>query len=368
MLVERAALLAIFCLGIASAESLRDALSEAVARNNEAVGLVGEGRDAEAEGLYRAALDARFDDDLTRAKIANNLAALYERHDRYRDAERLFYSALQWRQKALPATSVEVAYSLNNLGEVYRAEGRDWEARNLMETALRTVRQSHQDAAGLPIMLSNLAIVLCRFGELDQAEGLLREALVTFDRLQKSGGREYAVTLGNLGQILEAKDDLETAVPLYEQAIAIFELSGPPARKDLAATLANLGELYQRIGRMEDARQAEQRALQLLSPEGDGALRAQILRHLGNIVAKAGSPADSLPYFEQSLLIQEKTLGAEHPTTASLLLDYSSATLRAGNKSLSRKLRKRATDLLARINSRLPDQMTVSLRDLHDTK
>jgi tetratricopeptide (TPR) repeat protein len=368
MLVERAALLAIFCLGIASAESLRSSLSEAVARNNEAVRLVAAGKDAEAEALYRAALDARYDDDLTRAKIANNLAALYERLDRYRDAERLFYSALQWRQKTLPATSMEIAYSLNNLAEVYRAEGRNWEARNLMETALQTLRQSHRDAPGLPIMLSNLAIVLCRFGEFDQAEGMLREALVSFDTLQKSDGREYGVTLGNLGQVLEAKDDLEAAVPLYEQAIAIFGHSGPPARKDLAATLANLGELYERIGRMEDARQAEQQALQLLSPEGDGALRAQILRHLGNIEAKVGSPADSLPYFEQSLLIQEKTLGAEHPATASLLLDYSSATLRAGNKSLARKLRKRATDLLARINRQAPVQMTVSLRDLQDTK
>jgi hypothetical protein len=49
---------------------------------------------------------------------------------------------------------------------------------------------------------------------------------------------------------------------------------------------------------------------------------------------------------------------------ASLLLDYSSATLRAGKKSLSRKLRRRAMDLLARLKSPSRDQMTVSLSDL----
>jgi hypothetical protein len=90
----------------------------------------------------------------------------------------------------------------------------------------------------------------------------------------------------------------------------------------------------------------------------------KILRHLGNIVANTGNPSASLPYFQQSLLIEEKTLGEDHPGMASLLLDYSSATLRAGKKSLSRKLRRRATDLLARLKSRSRDQMTVSLSDL----
>jgi hypothetical protein len=108
--------------------------------------------------------------------------------------------------------------------------------------------------------------------------------------------------------------------------------------------------------------------LELLHPSGDEVLRAQILRHIGNIVAIAGRPADSLPYFEQSLVIQEKTLGEEHPATASLLLDYSSATLRAGQKSLSRKLRKRASDLLARLNSRSTEEMTVSVSALRAAK
>jgi hypothetical protein len=74
-----------------------------------------------------------------------------------------------------------------------------------------------------------------------------------------------------------------------------------------------------------------------------------------------------LPYFEQSLTIYQERLGADHPVTANLLLDYASATERAGNKSLSRKLRKRAQDLLTRL-SQAPDQMTVSFRDLHNFK
>jgi tetratricopeptide (TPR) repeat protein len=363
------ALLAIVFLGTAIAQDARPVSRlDAITSNNEGARLSGEGRDVEAEKLYLAALGTGYDDDLLRAKIASNLALLYRHQDRYRDAELMFRRALEWRQKNLPAGSIDIAYSLNNLGEIYRIQGREWEARNLMETAVRSLEPSHSDVPAYPSMLGNLAIVIARFGEFDQAEQLLRSALLLYESRQESASREYGVTLGNLSQVLEATNKLEAAVATDEQAIAIFQRLGNSARADLAGTLANTGELYQRLLRMKDARQAEEQALDLLSPEGDAALRAQILRHLGNILANAGSALDSLPYFEHSLLIEEKTFGAEHPATARLLLDYSAASERAGKKSLSRKLRQRALESLTRLNRQSPGQMTVSVRELRANK
>ena len=63
---------------------------QASARNNEAVQLASEGRDGEAEKLYRGALGDMRSDDPARATIATNLAKLYQRHDRFPDAERMF--------------------------------------------------------------------------------------------------------------------------------------------------------------------------------------------------------------------------------------------------------------------------------------
>jgi tetratricopeptide (TPR) repeat protein len=366
---NQSSLLAMLCCGLAWAQDPpQDRLPEAVTRNNEGLQLVSEGRYAEAERAYRAALSAKYNDDLSRARIANNLAALYQKQDRYRDAEWMFRCALQWRQKSLPATSIEVAYSLNNLAEIYRIEGRDWEARNLLETSAGSLRQFHPEEAGLPVVLGNLALVRCSFGEFDQAEALLHSALLSYEKQRGTASREYGLTLNNLGQVMESKNELEAAAPLYAQAVGIFEHLGTPASGDLATALANTGELFQRLDRIEEARQAEQRALGLLHPAGDAVLRSVILRNLGNIVAGAGKAADSLPYFEQSLVIQQKILGWEHPVTAGLLLDYASATLRAGDKSRSRKLRKRAEELLTRLNSQSPDQLTVSVQSLRDAK
>ncbi|MGP0074311.1 MAG: tetratricopeptide repeat protein [Bryobacteraceae bacterium] len=344
------------------------AVSSAAVRNNRALRLAREGRLKEAENLLCAALVAASDDDLIRAKIARNLGELYRRQDRFSEAEGMYRSALELRRKNLPASSIEVAYSLNNLGEIYRVEGRDWEARNLMETAARNLQEFHADAPGLPIILSNLSVMLCHFGEFDRAEEFLRAVLIVYDRRQMMSSKEYGITLINLAQVLEEMKELRDAAPLYEQAVGIFENLGAPARTELADALAKAGGLYQRMDRNEEALQAEQRAFDLLPSQGDAVLRAQILRNLGNIVASAGKPADSVPYFEQSLLIHEKILGAVHPATANLLLDFASATQRAGEKSLSRKLRKRAQELLERLASRSPSQMTVSLRDLRENK
>jgi tetratricopeptide (TPR) repeat protein len=316
---------------------------------------------AETEASYQAEL-AAAPDDLARARIGNKLAVLYQAQDRYPDAERTFRTVLQWRQKSLPVGSIEIAYSLNNLGEIYRVQGHYWEARKLMENAVHSLQQSHADAAGLPILLGNLAIVLCHFREFDKAEELLRKSLNYYQR-QAVESREYGVMVDNLAQILQMKKELDAAAPLYEQAIGILERVGVPARLELASALSNAGILFQRLNRIQDSRKAEQRALDLLPPSGEKVLRSEILWNLGNVELSAGGAADSLPYFEQSLAIQEQTFGADYPATAQLLLDYSVATQRAGNKSLSRKLHKRAMDLLARLNQ-APEQMTVSVKAL----
>lgn len=360
---HRAFLIAVLCIPLAAAE-IPVPLQVAISQNNQAVQLTRDGKEAEAEKLYRAALEGAKQDEIASARIATNLGELYRRQDRYSEAERMFHAALEWRRKNLPESSPELAYALNNLGEIYRVEGRDWEARNLMESAARSLEQFHPDAPGLPVVVSNYAVILCRFREFEPAEESLRSALTAYERLHNTSTPEYAVTLTDLGQALAAQNQLLTAEPFYEQAIGIFERAGPAARIDLAATLADQGELYQRLDRLEEARETERRALQLLHPNGDALLRVQILRNLGNIAADGSKPAESVPYFQQSLTIQEKTLGVDHPVTAGLLLDYASATQRAGNKSLARKLRKRAEELIARLRSQLPTQMTVSLRDL----
>ena len=336
----------------------------AVRLNNQALTLAEEGKYLDAEKLYHSALAVKSGDDLSRAKICNNLAWLYRRQDRYKDAEKELRRALEMRQKKLPPGSIEIAYSFNNLADMFRIEGRDWEARNLLETAVKNLREFHPDAPGLPIVLGNLAVILCQFHEFDQAEKLLRSALSDSERDHGEISREVAIAANNLGQIMRAKNDLKGAAAMYDRAAGILEKLAPKNTSDLATVLANIGQLLSEQHQDGTARKTEERALGLLNGDGDGPLRAAILQNIGNIVAGSGNAAESLPYFEQSLDIQEKTLGPEHPATVRLLFDYSAATSRAGRKSMAHKLRKRAEELLRRLQIQSPDAFTVSLNSL----
>jgi tetratricopeptide (TPR) repeat protein len=365
MAATRAIIFAVLSSGLALAE---DSLATATKLNNQAFDLAHEGRLKDAENLYRSALAIEPYDDLARARIANNLAWLYERQDRYPEAEQLFHRALLWRQKNLPPNSVEIAYSFNNLADIYRIEGRDWEARNLLEDALRILREFHPDDAAFPVMTSNLAVVLCKVQQYDRAEDLLRDALKRSELQHGADSRDVGVAANNLAQVLQAKKDFQDAAVMYKRAIGIFEALGPEATSELAAVLGNTGWLLEQQHQIDKARETEQRALDLVSSDGSRQLRATILQNLGNIVASSGNAAGSLPYFEESLNIQEKTLGCEHPATARLLLDYAAATLRAGQKAMARKLRKRAEELLARLQSVAPGQFTVSVNSLREAQ
>jgi tetratricopeptide (TPR) repeat protein len=365
MVSKNAILLAILWSGIALAQ---DPLAEATKLNGQALALSNEGRYQEAEDLFRSALAVQSCDDVTRASIATNLAWVYRQQDRYQDAEQLFRRALQWRQKHLPPSSVEITYSLSNLADVLSSEGRDWEARNLLETAVRILREFHPDAAGFPVITSNLAVVLSKFREYDEAEELLRTALNGAESEHGADSREVGAAANNLAQVLRAKKDFEGAAGMYKRAVDIFKALGPEATPDLATALANMGQLQEQQHQSGQARKTEQEALDLLRSDGNGPLRAAILQNLGNIVARSGNAAGSLGYFEESLNIHEKAFGPEHPATAGLLFDYAAATLRAGQRSLARKLRKRAEEMIARLHRESPDQFTVSLNSLRDSR
>jgi len=343
----------------------QDPLATAAKLNNEAMALANQGRLQDAEDLYRSALAVNCN-DLSRAKIANNLAWLYRRQDRYADAEKVLRRALQWREKNLPPTSVDIAYSLNNLADVYRIEGRDWEARNLLESAVRILQEFHPEAEGFSVILSNLAVALTKFHEYDRAEDLLSAALKRSEQQRGAMSREVGIAANNLAQVLRAKKHPADAAVLYARAAHIFEGLGRDSEPDLAVALANSGQMLEEQNKSEQARQIEQRALDLLNTGGNAPLRAAILENLGNIVVRSGNPSAALPYFEQSLDIQERAFGAEHPATVRILLDYAAATLRAGQKSLARKLRKRAEDLYARLQTATPGQFTISLNALRE--
>ena len=108
--------------------------------------------------------------------MLNNLAALYQRQQRYADAEPLFKRALAVREKSLGRGHPDLGQSLNNLATHYEKLGRHGNSEPLFKRALAI----YEKAAGpehpaVATLLNNLGQVgegpapLCRGRAADPA-------------------------------------------------------------------------------------------------------------------------------------------------------------------------------------------------------
>jgi tetratricopeptide (TPR) repeat protein len=79
---------------------------------------------------------ARNPDHPNLASVLNNLGALYRDQGRDAEAEPLFKRALAIYQKALDPEHPNVATTLDNLAALYRSQGRDAEAEPLSKRGL----------------------------------------------------------------------------------------------------------------------------------------------------------------------------------------------------------------------------------------
>ena len=104
---------------------------------SEGIQAVRRGQYARAEHfLTRASQKADELGPQEKGRSLNNLAELYRRQGRAREAERYFTQALTVKEAALGPDHPDVATSLNNLAQLYVAQGRDLEAAPLLERSL----------------------------------------------------------------------------------------------------------------------------------------------------------------------------------------------------------------------------------------
>src|SRR6056297_1086418 len=165
--------------------------------------------DYAAAHLYGEALLAFARKDGTQERLAlalNEHAVTVQAQGRYADAEGLFREALEIGRATIGEGHPDYASGLSNLAEVVRAQGRYAEAEGLYREAMEidraTIGEGHP---GYAIHLNNLAGVVQAQGRHDEAEELYRKAL-EIDRVT-IGERhpDYAIHLNNLALVVEAQ-------------------------------------------------------------------------------------------------------------------------------------------------------------------
>jgi serine/threonine-protein kinase len=184
-----------------------------------------------------------------RARLIFEMARAYHRIDLESRAAGLLEASLALRRALRPPPQLDIAETLDLLGEVHLAQGSAARADSEYSSALVLRRRNLPAAsARLTNTLVGLASVRRVEGRLADAERLAREA-VDIDR---SGGKSARPHLARSTGILAAvqldRGEHASAVELYRQALALSRESHPEEHPDVATAVLDLAAALNAVG------------------------------------------------------------------------------------------------------------------------
>ena len=237
----------------------------------------------------------------------NNLGQVYKAEGREAEAEPLIKHSLAIREKLLGPGHPDVARSLNNLADLYQRQRRYGDAEPLFKRALAireaTVGAEHPDTA---MSVNNLA-------SLYQAEGRTADALPLVERMIASGRAQPRIALAVLfearrQQIMPLEQALDEALDAIQHGV---QSAAASAVNKLAVRLAAGSDRLAELVRRDQDLAGEAAAL-------DKAIIAGLSRQGSRDPAAAQRGRDRLAAIAGERAGLQKTLAVEFPGYAAL--------------------------------------------------
>ena len=191
----------------------------------------------------------------------HNLAGRKARQlGRYAEAENSLRTALKLAEQFRNGEYI-VGESLNNLAELYYAQGKYAEVQPLYQRALaireKVLGPEHPNVA---TSLNNLAALYYAQGKYAEVEPLYQRALAILEKVLGPEHPHVAVSLNNLALLYHNQGKYAEAEPLHQRALAIAEKALGPEHPDVATSLENYAILLRKTGRNAEADELEKRA------------------------------------------------------------------------------------------------------------
>jgi tetratricopeptide (TPR) repeat protein len=259
------------------------------------------------------------EDHLDVAMSLNNLGNLYSLQGRYVEAEPLLLQSLKLYKRLLGEEHRSVATSINNLAHLYSSQGKYTEAEPLLLQSLemrkRLLGEEHRSVA---TSINNLAHLYSSQGKYTEAEPLLLQSLEMRKRLLGEEHRSVATSLNNLAHLYSSQGKYTEAEPLLLQSLEMRKRLLGEEHPDVAISLNNLAHLYSSQGKYTEAEplllQALEMRKQLLGEEHPDV--AMSLNNLAHLYSSQGKYTEAQPLHLQSLEMRKRLLGEEHPDVA----------------------------------------------------
>ena len=198
------------------------------------------------------------------AATLNNLAVLYGKRGKYKDAEPLCKRALEIREKVLGSEHPDVAKQLNNLALLCQNQGKYEEVEKYYQRALAIYESKlGQDDPNVAKTKNNLASAYLKQGKYKEAEILYKQVLTrAHERSIEAGSIDESNK--PIWQVAEEREENKNnpdqqTVPYGEYGS--WHRAAKVDSPTVTTTLKNLGALYRRQGKYEAAETLEDCAL-----------------------------------------------------------------------------------------------------------
>lgn len=195
------------------------------------------------------------------AATLNNLAVLYGKRGKYKEAEPLCKRALEIREKVLGKDHPDVAKQLNNLALLCQNQGKYEEVEYYYQRALEIYQTKlGPDDPNVAKTKNNLASCYLKQGKFKQAEALYKEILT------RAHEREFGSVDDENKPIWMHAEEREECKGKQKDGPSFGEYGGwyKACKVDsptVTTTLKNLGALYRRQGKFEAAETLEEAAM-----------------------------------------------------------------------------------------------------------
>lgn len=239
----------------ADAFAARGILLETENKNTEAIGWLSKALATREHLLGR--------ESAVTADTVNNLALAYRQKGDLAQAEKLYRRALDtYRHSSDPKSLVA---ALSNLGRILTEQARYKESEQLYREAVSVAQQQlgprHPDVAAALNGFAKLMIARRKFTE---AETLLRRA-EEIDRLNFPASHpRVGYDLSNEAVLAAERKHYAEAESLCKKSEAILEAALPPNHPEVGKVVARLADIYRLEGRLDEAESLYQRALNIL--------------------------------------------------------------------------------------------------------
>jgi serine/threonine protein kinase/tetratricopeptide (TPR) repeat protein len=209
-----------------------------------------------------------------------------------------------------------------NIGDVYFDLGHYEEAETVVRRALVVLREMRpRDELIEARALNTLAKIVEARGKQAEAESMNREALEVTRRILGNADRETGMTLGDLGcKLMGEGKFVEAEAALRESTDILRKLFGDDNREVIAAE-GDLAGVLEAEGKSGEAETLFRHCLERLR-RVQGAVHPDVataLYCLGNCLVKHDKLDEAEPLLQEALAMRQKLLGSGHPDVGRVL-------------------------------------------------